>query len=81
MATIIWKAVDKTKCVYTGAEADLLEERAYLDEPIPGAGQAFRVLSRKCSLATECNLAGFACQWAYTNPGRDPFTEERSSGR
>lgn len=77
MSTIVWEVIDKTHCVYTGQAADLLEQRLYFDDPMPDVGRPFKVLARKCSLATECNLAGFSCKWAYTNPDRDPFAEQR----
>ncbi|MDW8327421.1 MAG: hypothetical protein RMK99_12705 [Anaerolineales bacterium] len=77
MSTIVWKVVRKINCVYTGQPAELLEQRLYFDEHVPDVGLPYRVLARKCSQATECNLAGYSCRWAYTNPGRDPFTEQR----
>jgi hypothetical protein len=78
MSTTVWKIVGQTSCVYTGWPAELLEQRVYFDEHVPDVGQPYRVLARKCSRALECNQAGYSCQWAYTNPGRDPFTEQRA---
>jgi len=30
-------------------------------------------MARKCSSGLECNLNGFSCRWAYTNPNADPL--------
>lgn len=32
-----------------------------------------QMLARACNLAIECNLVGFPCRWAFTNPDYDPF--------
>ena len=52
---------------------------AYLGDPLPDVGRPYKVLARKCSLGLECNLAGFACRWSYTNPDYDPFAAYRIS--
>jgi hypothetical protein len=60
-----------------GREAELLEERVYLDDPFPDVGQPFHVRARKCSLGADCNLAEYACRWSYINPNYDPFGESQ----
>jgi hypothetical protein len=77
MSTIVWEVIGKASCVYTGEQAELQEQRVYLGEPLPDVGHPYKVLARRCSRATECNLASYACKWAYTNPDRDPFVEQR----
>jgi hypothetical protein len=75
MATTIWEAIDTITCERTGEPAQLLEERVYLEDPLPDVGRPFKVRARKCSLGTECNLAGYACRWSYLNPSYDPFAD------
>jgi hypothetical protein len=75
MASIVWKTVKKIHCDCVGQEAELLEERIYLDDPFPDVGQPFQVRARKCSLGMDCNLAAHACRWSYINPNYDPFEE------
>ncbi len=62
----------KEWCSRAQQEAALWEERIPAPEML-GDLIADRVRARGCSLAIECNLVGFACQWAFTNPGMDPF--------
>jgi hypothetical protein len=73
MSTTIWEKVDTLWCDHMQQPAELLEERVYPGEPMPDVGQPHQVKARKCSLAVQCNLAEYACRWAYTNPSLDPF--------
>jgi hypothetical protein len=73
MATIAWEPVATHWCDLQGCEAQLLEQRAYPADQVPDTGVRFKVLARKCSFGVECNLAGYACRWAWTNPDYDPF--------
>ncbi|HLE27401.1 MAG TPA: hypothetical protein VI793_04745 [Anaerolineales bacterium] len=73
MTQVDWITVSKIQCKRTGEEAALLEQRAYLGDPLPDVCQPYKVLARKCSTGEACNLSGFSCRWAYTNPNYDPF--------
>lgn len=75
MATTQWTVINKAWCVRLNREADLLEERAYPDDVLNIGGETYQVLGHKCSLGIVCNLSGFACRWAGTNPNYDPFVE------
>jgi hypothetical protein len=57
-------------------EAVLMEERVYPHEIVPDCGPAYFVRARKCSYGLECNVAGYSCRWAWTNPENDPFAAE-----
>jgi hypothetical protein len=76
MTQIVWEVVDSIKCERTGEQAQLLEERVYVSDPLPDLGRPFKVRARKCSLGTACNLVGYACRWSYLNPTYDPFSEK-----
>jgi hypothetical protein len=76
MAKIVWEIVDTIQCDRTGEPAHLMEERIYLDDPFPDLGQPHIVRARKCSLAEQCNLAGYACRWSFLNPNFDPFEQK-----
>ncbi len=76
MSTIIWEVIKKHWCDLMEQEAELLEERVYPGDPIPEGGTAYQVLARKCSHGIECNMAGYYCRWAWTNPEYDPFAEK-----
>ena len=73
MAKTVWEVIGCVFCQHTGKEAELLEERIYPDDPLPDAGAPFKVRARKCASAIECNVSGYPCCWAYTNPDLDPF--------
>jgi hypothetical protein len=73
MATIIWETVGSHWCDLQECEAHLLEERIYPIDFVPDTGVPYHVRSRKCSLGLDCNLAGYHCRWAWTNPEHDPF--------
>lgn len=76
MATTVWQIIDTITCDRTREQAHLLEERVYPDESLPDVGHPFKVRARKCSLGSECNLAGYACRWSYLNPNFDPFADK-----
>jgi hypothetical protein len=73
MATTVWTVVDTVWCERQGQHAQLLEQRVYPAEVLPGVEPAFQVRARKCSFDVDCNLAGFTCRWAFNNPNYDPF--------
>ncbi len=80
MATEQWVAVKREWCNLVEQDVDLLELRVYPADVLP-TGQEYRVKARKCSVDVTCNMAGFPCKWAYTNPELDPFVErERERG-
>jgi len=74
MATERWVTVGKRWCEFRQGEALLLERRIF-PSGIQRYYRAPRVVERKCNCAIECNMAGYPCKWAYTNPERDPFRE------
>lgn len=65
--------IDTGGCEYRPGRAELIEERVYPADPIPDLA-GYRVVSRRCSRAVECNLAGVPCKWAFLNPFNDPFS-------
>jgi hypothetical protein len=73
MAVMTWEVVGKTWCDRVKAEVELLEQRIYPGEVVPDPQAPFQVRARKCTCGLECNLAGFACQYSFTNPNYDPF--------
>ena len=75
MALMVWEVVKEIRCCRTAQAAQLLEERVYCEDPMPDVGWPYTARAHKCSAGTKCNLAGYACRWAYTNPSYDPFTE------
>lgn len=80
MATQKWIAVKREWCNLAEQDVELMELRVYPEDVIPGT-QAYKVAARKCSVDVTCNMAGFPCKWAYTNPELDPFIErERERG-
>ncbi len=72
MAATKWVVVNKTWCERVGAEAVLMEQRVYSADILPDA-MSHRVIARRCSVATECNLAEIPCRWSFTRPAYDPF--------
>ncbi|MCB8923293.1 MAG: hypothetical protein H6662_17025 [Ardenticatenaceae bacterium] len=74
MATQKWVAIKQEWCNLVEQDVELMELRVYPDDVIPGP-QEYKVTARKCSVDVTCNMAGFPCKWAYTNPELDPFVE------
>lgn len=72
MAAEQWVVVGKRWCEFRQEEATLLEKRAF-PSGIVRFYQAPRVLEQKCDCGVDCNLAGYPCKWAFTNPSYDPF--------
>lgn len=72
MATEKWVAVKHEWCDLVEQEVELLELRVYPSDVMPGP-QNYQVKARKCAVDVTCNMAGFPCKWAYTNPEIDPF--------
>jgi hypothetical protein len=73
MSKTVWTAVDRIWCDRMKQEAELLEQRVYPGDLVPDVDVPFQVRARKCSFDIECNLAGFTCRWAFSNPNGDPF--------
>ena len=73
MATIVWETVSQHWCDLMDQAAELLEERVYPADILPGAGVPYHVRARKCSLGLDCNLAGCTCRWSFLNPAYDPL--------
>jgi len=72
MVATKWVVVDSIWCERAGAEAVLMEQRVFPAEILPDA-MGHRVIARRCSCATECNLAEIPCRWSFTRPVYDPF--------
>lgn len=77
VATTVWEVANSIWCDRVRQEVGLLEERIYPGERLPDGGAYYQVHGRKCTLGIECNLAGYPCCWAFTNPNYDPFLEEQ----
>ena len=73
MPDSVWIVVDTNWCNRMEAEARLLEERVYADEPLEGPQASYHVRAHKCSFGLACNLVGYPCQYAFNNPNYDPF--------
>ena len=72
MAEKEWVVVNRTWCNRANAEATLMEQRVYPAEFLPDT-TSHQVIARRCSCATECNLAEIPCHWSFTRPAFDPF--------
>jgi len=72
MAAKKWILVNRSWCDIAGAEVVLTEHRVFAAEILPDA-MSNRVIARRCSIATECNLAEIPCRWSFTRPAYDPF--------
>lgn len=72
MATAKWVTVKTKWCEAIEAEATLKEHRVYPNDVIPSL-QPYRVTARQCTAAIACNMKGYPCQWAFTNPDLDRF--------
>jgi hypothetical protein len=67
-----WRLVTTEFCFRARQPARFME--LHREVPAETSGQPEdRVLARACSLAIDCNLVGFPCRWAFTNPDFDPF--------
>jgi hypothetical protein len=72
MSTSGWVVTKRIWCERIGREARLMEWRVYPAEVLPDPS-GYRVLAQRCESATDCNLRGFSCKWAFTRPELDPF--------
>jgi hypothetical protein len=75
MAVIQWVTIEKKLCELSGQEVALQERRLYPVDALPDT-LGFQVIARRCSVDLTCNMAGYPCKWAYTNPTLDPFAEQ-----
>lgn len=73
MAVIVTEVLERIWCDRARQDAELLEERVYPDDRMPDVALSYQVRARVCSLGMECNLAGYPCKWAGTNPDHNPF--------
>lgn len=80
MAKQEWVAVTREYCDRVEQDVDLLELRIYAADVLPDT-QPYQVAARKCSVDVTCNMAGFPCKWAYTNPEVDPFVLREAERR
>lgn len=74
MAATKWVTIDRKICDLAGYEVELQEWRLYPAEPLPDT-LGFQVIACRCTADITCNMAGYPCKWAYTNPTLDPFKE------
>lgn len=75
MARIQWEIAQTIWCDRLQQDAYLLEQRIYPEDPIPDAGRPYQIKARMCSCGEQCNMIGYSCRWAFTNPHLDPFAE------
>lgn len=72
MAAAKWVVVEQKRCDLIGVDVTLQERRIYpadfLIDMVP-----YQVAACRCSADIICNMAGYPCKWAYTNPDLDPF--------
>jgi hypothetical protein len=69
MATIDWVIVDSRRCELLGRQVALLEERLFPADAPELMG--YQVKATRCSDHVVCNMAGFPCRHAFTNPDSD----------
>lgn len=72
MAEEQWVTIGQQWCEHRKGPAVLMERRV-VPSGIQCGYQSERTVERKCDCAIECNLAGYPCSWAFTNPDYDPF--------
>ena len=72
MAFTKWVTARTQYCDRVKTEAELQEHRVYPADVLPDF-PGYRVIARRCSKGTACNLAGFKCKWSFANPSYDPF--------
>jgi hypothetical protein len=72
MAGLSWREERRMLCPRAGQIARLWVEVVSPAELL-GDEQHDQVRARRCDLDMECNLAGYSCRWAFTNPDLDPF--------
>lgn len=71
MAVAVWTELDKIWCDRAQEDVVLQEKRVFPTGFLRQASE-FRVAARHCSQALQCNMAGYPCKWAFTNPDYDP---------
>lgn len=72
MASEQWVTIGERWCECRQGPAQLFERRV-IPSGIQQGLQSERVVERRCDCAIECNMAGYPCRWAFTNPENDPF--------
>jgi len=76
MAEKTWEVLSVRYCHHVDKNVGLEAQVVYPADFLPD--QQPRILAHRCSHAFSCNLDGRAsCIWAGTNPGIDPFVEEK----
>jgi hypothetical protein len=72
MAQRIWQVKKVKYCLHVGHDVALENEVVYPEDHLPD--QPPRILARRCSNATECNMMfeKAACAWCGTNPDHEP---------
>lgn len=69
MAAEKWVIVETKHCVKIDQDVELREKRVYPTmDFLKMVDDGFRVRACECSAATQCNLAGIPCKWAYNAP-------------
>jgi hypothetical protein len=72
MAFTTWVTVGSKYCELLQREVAFMQQRIYPTIDAPELA-GYRVLAEKCSDDVACNLAGFPCRWAFTNPSTDRY--------
>lgn len=75
MALQAWVTLGTKYCELLQREVAFMEERVYPTTEAPEL-TGYRVLAQKCSDDVICNMAGYPCRWAFTNPASDRYVLE-----
>jgi hypothetical protein len=72
MAFTTWVTAGTKYCDLLQRNITFMEQRVYPTIDAPELA-GYRVLAEKCSHDVVCNLAGYPCRWAFTNPSIDRY--------
>jgi hypothetical protein len=72
MAKKTWVTVGTKYCELLQRNVAFMEQRVYPTIDAPEV-VGYRVLAEKCSDDIVCNMAGYPCRWAFTNPLVDRY--------
>jgi hypothetical protein len=75
MAIQAWVTVATKYCDLLQHDVSFMEQRVYPTTDAP-ALVGFHVRAKKCSEDVVCNMAGYPCCWAFTNPASDRYALE-----